>query len=736
MALLNEIKQRSPLRSILDFSLAGILLTFLFLSPWFHGLTRFRDQLIAEVLIFTLFLISLLFLETKGVFRLGERRIDFWVFLALAVGLFYVAFSALPYRSLLAFLRLAACVLFYTLIRCVVRTETRLRVFLWAILISGVFYSIYGLTQYHGFLPHSFWYQPTSLASRYVNGGHFAVFLFFPLFIGMALATSNRNLFVQAVLAALLLVVAWAFFLTRSRAAWIAFLVGFLIFIRKTGKDTVLPQRRILGLTLWVMASGALLFGREVIREIVERFQQLWTTTKFYSLDYRWELWKGSLTALRERPWGWGLGTFSAVFPQFQSHTDRFFVDYAHNEFAQVGVDLGILGILLLIGFLAFYFRGSASCLRREPDNSPRRIYAASFSALLISLILASQFDFPLRIYATSFFFTAFLALSSYLFNPPQERGYSRNTVLRVPLHRWRGYLFRFFSALCIFVLGTFSARQLFAQIHFEKGQVFEKNFDWQNALGEYEKAIHLAPSYSDYYDALGSLARKKALLALRRADKNEFFDKAIEAYQEAARLYPYKAFYHYFLAELYERKGELKKAQSEFLKAVSLEPNNPLFISEYGYFAVRHSLTKEALWAFERYQAIPFKEGTRSYLIDIIRGCYRLTDDYSQLRRIVPNSPEGHFSLGQVLGEEGRWDLAKQEFDFAIELSPVAGPSSSLPRTIADFYLSKNRLREAWEVYRMLRARNPKDTEVRGKFQDLTERLKTIETAPPLSHV
>ncbi len=737
MAPLNEIKQRSLLRSISTFSLLSALLTFLLFSPWFYGLTRFKDQLAAELFIFFTFLLSFPFLGSKGVFRWGERRIDFWVFLTFIAGFSYVVFSVLPYRSLLAFLRLAACVLFYILIRCSVRTDNRFKIFLWTIFFAGVFYSVYGLAQYYGFLPHAFWYQPNSLASRYVNGGHFAAFLFFPLFVGMALVASCRNRLIQGAVVTLILLVLSAFLLTKSRASWIAFILGFLIFIWQIAHIHALDRKKIGTTLLLIGAAGGLFLVYGGGREILGRFQELWQATgtsldsktiKFYSLVYRWKLWEGAFNASMERPWGWGLGTFSAIFPRFQIHSDRFLADYAHNEFAQVGVDFGIAGLVLLIGFLVFYFRGAVSFLRFEEVPAEKKIYGSSFVALLVSLTLVSQFDFPIRIYATSFFFVAFLALSAYLFDPPQEEKFFAGSVLPVSKKR---PISKFLFASFVIVLAFFNTRHLFAQIHFEKGQAFEKDFEWQKALKEYEKAAHLASFHPDYYDALGSLLRKKALLTFNREEKEKFFEKTISAYQNASRLQPQKAFYYYFLAELYEKRGQTEKAQAEFLNAVSAEPNNPLFISEYAYFALRHSLTEEALRAFEKYKTMPFKEGTKSYLIDIIKGCYALTQDYSQLRRVIPNTPEGHFSLGQVLGEKERWDLAKEEFDLAVGLSPITGPSSSLPPSIADFYLSHNQPREALKIYQILTARNPQDGQVQAKIQDLTEKLKTQEAMP-----
>ena len=672
---LNEVREKISLRSFFDFFLLGSLLSLLLFSPWFYGLARFRDQLASELFISTMFLISFPFLDWKNIFQRGGRQIDFWIFLTLAISLLYVIFSVLPYRSFLAFLQLSNCILFYLLARGVVRTEGRLRFFLWLILVCGVFYSVYGLAQYFGFFPRSYWYQQDSLASRYVNSGHFGAFLLFPLFGGMSLLISSRRLDLQLILVSFLLLIGWALLLTRCRAVWIAFFIGFSIFVWLAWRNKLLKGKGLFAPLVLVTLACGLLLMRGGLDDIFRRFNELRSslyttldtqTMSFYSLIYRWNLWKGAFRAISEDPWGWGLGTFSAIFPQYRVHADRFFVDYAHNEFLQTGVDLGVPGILLLAGFLLFYPLTAFSFLKKEEALPFEKTVGIGFVALWTALFLVSQVDFPLRIYATSLFFAVFLALSANLFGAPNSKSEmsSRSRHLRGP---FRSKLFQLGVFILIFLAVFFTARQLFAEIHFEKGQKFEKDFNWEKALGEYETAARLSPLHEEYYGALGSLYERRAAISFRLIQKRELQEKAIRAYQQAVHLQPYNASSHYLLARLYESKGDLNQAKSGFKEAITLESTNALYVSEYGYFALRHSMVEEAIGAFEKFKSIPFKENVKAHPHDILRKCYRLTQDYEELKRLITDNAEGHHSLGLVLAENGRWDLAKIEFDLAI---------------------------------------------------------------------
>ena len=739
----HEAKKASLAALFLDGFLLILFVSFLWIGPWFYGLTNFRDQLFSQILIFATVLIPLLFYRPSSFSWFRAAGLDGWILLSLTVSLFYVPFSILSYQSLLAFLRLASCVLFYGMIRSVLTTERRLQFVFWMILLAGLFYAGYGLFQYYGFIPHAYWYQPNSLSSRYVNSGHFGTLLLFPLFIAFSLLVSTQKKVLQLVLAAILLVLGWTLLLSRARAVWLGFAVGAVLFVWLGWSRQLFQRKTFLGLLVFGAGIILLLWAKGGLTGIIlKRFEELWQSDRiifirqsgrFYSLLYRQKLWEAALGAIADRPWGWGLGTFSTVFPQYRVHFDRFFVDYAHNEFLQVGVDLGVVGIFLLTGFLFVYFRKAFSFLRSRQVNTIHKIQGAGLLALMVSLVLASQVDFPLRIYGTSLFFAAFLALSTYFFSLAE----TRHVVIpssRGGGMRSQGNFFRWISVATVLVCGVYATKQFFAQIDFERGARFEKDFSWQKAEDHYEKAARLAPHYANYHEALGSLYRKESALAFNHDKKEKLLDQAIQSYERAVELNPYQAARHYSLALLYEEKGELKKAKSELIQAISLEPSNSFFLSEYGYFALRHSWTEEALSAFEKLKEIPFQEGRRDgTLSDFLMHCYEATDDYHKLQRLILDNPEGHFNLGWVLGTKGRWDLAKKEFDRARELAhrsqPYEAYMDNVGRPLVQFYISHKRFREAIEVYREAVRLNPGDTQVQVKLEELSRQVAVTNT-------
>ncbi len=662
-------KQNPPfLRSLFDWSLIGFVTAFLAFAPWFYGLTRFRDQLAAQCVLFTAFLISYPLIDWKSSFRPGTNEVDFWVALTGVVSLCYAVFSALPYSSFLAFSKLLSLILLYGLVRSVAKTSGRIQVFLWAIVIIGFFYAGYGLAQYYDFLPHAYWSLPYGLASRFVNSSHFSVFLLFPLLTGFSLLISSKNLLAKLFLLVPLGTMGLTLILARSRAGWLVFLIGLVVFFWQTSRGQLTRSKNVWSFLLLGAAAAAILLSRVGGFELVSSRILDLQKSNFFSLINRLDLWKGAFLAIRERPWGWGLGTFGWVFPQFEVRSDRFLVDYAHNEFFQTGVDMGIPGLLILSAFLVFYFRRAFHFVKQGEFSSVVRTIGAGFTALFVSLVIASQVDFPLRIYANGAFFITFLALSAHFFEPLTAK---KQIAKRQLLIRWS-------VPILVFLTGVLSGRQLLAEISFQKARVLDQNFKWDEAMAKYQEAENLVPFHALYHEALGGLYYRKSSLSFQKDEKSKFRQKAMEAYRRATQILPYNANTHRQLGLLLEEVGESEGARQHLKEAVRLAPQDGSYLTEYANFAARHSLTKEALLTFEKLMSLPYWGDGTETVCSVLKKSYQLTRDYHKVLAITPDDHRGHLCLAYALEEEGQLDQAKIEFERSMALLNLTAPQEA----------------------------------------------------------
>ena len=172
-----------------------------------------------------------------------------------------------------------------------------------------------------------------------------ALTLLAPLALGLFLFRPARPwLRILAGLGALVMIGIIA--LTRSRGAWLALAAATLLLV------TLRWRRGWLALPLGAAAGGVMLWQIGLPRAA----DLLMATQALGGAEQRLEIWSRALYMIQDFPFtGIGMGTFQQVanllYPFFLAGPDAE-VPHAHNIFLQVGVDLGLPG---LIGWLALF---------------------------------------------------------------------------------------------------------------------------------------------------------------------------------------------------------------------------------------------------------------------------------------------------------------------------------------------------------------------------------------------
>lgn len=122
---------------------------------------------------------------------------------------------------------------------------------------------------------------------------------------------------------------------------------------------------------------------------------------------------KDSFRMVRQRPLlGWGLGTFSTVYPSFRSFYSEDEVNAAHNDFMQLLVETGVIGFALMVFFVILVYRDGMRSIehwRRDPRAS------ITMAALIgcTGLLIHSLSDFNLQIPANAALFFALTAIAT-----------------------------------------------------------------------------------------------------------------------------------------------------------------------------------------------------------------------------------------------------------------------------------------------------------------------------------
>jgi O-antigen ligase len=134
-------------------------------------------------------------------------------------------------------------------------------------------------------------------------------------------------------------------FLSGSRGGMLSFVVEIMFFAALT-----LMQRRNPRVALGLIAVCILVLAFLVFvgkGQVLGRLGDL-------GPGIRWNMTKDSFRMFSHRPLlGWGLGTFPTVYPAYRSFYTNLFVNEAHNDYAQLLVETGLLGFATMLWFLA-----------------------------------------------------------------------------------------------------------------------------------------------------------------------------------------------------------------------------------------------------------------------------------------------------------------------------------------------------------------------------------------------
>jgi O-antigen ligase len=193
-------------------------------------------------------------------------------------------------------------------------------------------------------------------------------------------------------------------FLSGSRGGMISFVAEMILFaivLIKMQKGTKVAAGVgvfavvIVALLLWV---GGTEFARRVSTIGAETKQEL-------SGGLRWTIDKDGLRMLAHKPiLGWGFGTFPVAYPQFRTFYTTFFINDAHNDYLQLAVETGVVGVALMVWFLVAMYRAA---FRKLPDWPDDINGAVTLACLLgcTGILVHSFVDFNLQIPANAAWF-------------------------------------------------------------------------------------------------------------------------------------------------------------------------------------------------------------------------------------------------------------------------------------------------------------------------------------------
>ncbi len=445
------------------------------------------------------------------------------------------------------------------------------RYLIYGILFTGLLEAFVGFGQIFGFIPNSD--TQFVLGGLFGNpgayGGHLSIVI--PFVLVMVMYQEQLLIPAKIYYASLtcLLCTAFLVIMSDSRGAWIAALSG-LILILNFKYSIIASATSLLKSKALKYVSGIVLIS--FIALLSFALYQYKPASAFGRLF----VWKVSKEMVLEKPiFGNGYGYFEASYGKtqaqyFQNNNDvsneievADYVSCAYNEFLEMLIESGTIGLILFLGILVF-----ALVVRRAPDKPHLHIAA---KASLISLIVLSMVSYPLKMVSNQIILLSGLFI---IFHTSNYKSY--------PIHRFsKVFVILFVSAvLCI---SLFYGKYLYGTYHFRNGyaKVIKGDLDEGinnyaianrqlynngNFLFYYGAAFYLKQDYEQSIDflikATELTSNPNAFITLGNSLKeHERYEEAEQAFKTASGISPAKLYPRYLLALLYIEMQDIDKA-------------------------------------------------------------------------------------------------------------------------------------------------------------------------------
>jgi O-antigen ligase len=244
--------------------------------------------------------------------------------------------------------------------------------------------------------------NPSYIFGPYVNRNHFAGLMELlaplPLVLAVTLKPLKGGKRMMLVFAAIIMGGSVVLSLSRggmlALVAEISLLFGYVAWRRATRAALMLLSACLL------MAAFLWWVGSE---QLILRFRT--EGASGMSAQARLDITRSAITMARQRPLlGWGLGTFATVYPPFRNFYGDRYVNEAHNDYAQVLVETGIIGLATLL-WVALLLAKAAWRRARYAESDLRAAIRLGLLLGCAGLLAHSFVDFNLQIPANAALF-------------------------------------------------------------------------------------------------------------------------------------------------------------------------------------------------------------------------------------------------------------------------------------------------------------------------------------------
>lgn len=364
-----------------------------------------------------------------------------------------------------------------------------------------------------------------------------------------------------------------AFYLADSRSSFLILGIFLLAAIFKLRRRWPFWGRLLMAVGLSLMLAGVAQVVRErggtVATAPGARLAELTgdsssRTDRIYYLRSTWAIW-------RDHPLGGtGAGTFATAHPRYQFRVISA-ASHAHNLYAQTLSELGVVGLLLLLGVTAGLLLGA---LRAVRNDQAAWLLAVPLVLMVVHLGLDIDSAYPAIVLLLA-------TVAGLVYRPAKLP----DRTVRYPAWLAAGAL----------LLTVPVASYYFSDLSRQAGLAWQDEAEYAEAANNLRKAHSYLVYSPDVLTEEGINRYTQGLM--KRSERQVELVLARDRAERAARLDPRDAQHQLLLAKVTRLAGDAEAAEAAYLRAISLDPyNDPEYYIELAGFYTVKDRNAEAL--------------------------------------------------------------------------------------------------------------------------------------------
>ena len=349
-------------------------------------------------------------------------------------GIKFMSLSLIPSHTLREGLELLSYFLLgFLIVKTVTRRRQIMRIF-YVLIAMGVFEAFYGLFELYNKNPRILFYEKIynldSVTGTFVNRNHLSGYLemIIPLAMGLIIARidlfslaglkwrekllrlSEKGLSTNLLISFGIIIMSLAIIFSKSRSGVFLLVFTFILFFELT----MLYFRGTTHQKKWIKNFLKIVF---LIIIFISLYIGIGATLERFALDKllranRPTYWANTIDIVSEFPlFGTGLGTFPSIYPDYEAGGVPMRLYHAHNDYLEYLSELGVVGLILLLGGIIFMVINSFLIwrVRRYPEVKG---LALGGIVAIICILVHSITDFNLQIPANMMLFSVVLSMT------------------------------------------------------------------------------------------------------------------------------------------------------------------------------------------------------------------------------------------------------------------------------------------------------------------------------------